>query len=91
MDQFGRLLALCLDDARMAVAHVVHGDACHEVQVLFAVGIPDMCLASAHKDYILAAVGLKYGFRFPFFQVIFVDHKIDSIHANLLTLCSSMK
>ena len=91
MDKPGRLLTYGLDDARMAVAHVVHGDACHEVQVLFAIGIPNTGPAAAHKDYILAAVGLKYGFRFPFFQVIFVDHKIDSIHANLLTLCSSMK
>ena len=67
MDKPGRLLTQCLDDARVAMAHVVYGDAGHEVQVLFAIGIPDMGPAAAHKDYILAAVGLKYGFRFPFF------------------------
>ena len=66
------------DDARVAVAHAVYGNAGHEVQVLFAVGIPDACKATAHEEYILAAIGLKYGFRFPFLQIIFIGHKINS-------------
>ena len=66
MDESCSLAADRLHQLRMAVAYAVHRYAGDEVQVFPAFAVPNMSTASLDEEHVLAAVGLEYGFGFPF-------------------------
>jgi len=68
------LLADGFHHLRVAVANIVYGYACHKVQILPSVRVPDSSTQAAHEQYVQTAVGLEYGFRFPFLEVAFICH-----------------
>ena len=59
--QFGELVGDGPDDRGVCVAQAVDGDTCQQVDVLLAVGVPDVGAPSAHEDPAGGAEGVHDG------------------------------
>ena len=64
LDQRARLLGNGLGDDRVAVAQLVYGPPGNEVQILLAVGVPDLCAVATDDNHRLAAHRLGVIFLF---------------------------
>ena len=74
LDEGAGLLGDGLGDGRVAVAQLVHRPAGHEVQVLLAVGVPDLGSLAPDDDHRLAAHGLGVVFLLDVNPVAAVAH-----------------